>query len=277
MQRMRPGDINDPLLRQVLPTREENSLVMGFGTDPVGDIAANAVPGIVHKYHGRALLITTKACAIHCRYCFRRHFPYQDNRLNESQRDVAIQYIANDTSITEVILSGGDPLASSDKYLYQLVSQLAQIPHLKTLRIHSRLPVVLPSRVGAAMFEWLALWRKRKVLVIHSNHANELDDDVANAIQALKDHPITVLNQSVLLRGINDDVDTLVQLSERLFDIGVMPYYLHALDRVSGAQHFEVDDALSKALIREVSARLPGYLVPKFVREISGAQAKTLI
>ena len=235
------------------------------------------MPGLLKKYHGRALLIATGACAVHCRYCFRRHFPYADTHVGGSRLEPALDAIAADPSIGEVILSGGDPLTLSDLRLAAMAARIAAIPHVHTLRIHSRLPVVLPQRVDDDLLRWLAPLPLRKVLVLHSNHPAEIDDSVERALAALTGNGVTLLNQAVLLRGVNDNADTLVALSERLHQAGVLPYYLHLLDRVQGAAHFEVPQAAGEALIAALRARLPGYLVPRLVREMPGASGKTLI
>jgi len=273
--RMRHGDPQDPLLRQVLPLDAEYHDPPGYDADPVGDGQALQPGGVIHKYHGRALLVATGACAINCRYCFRRHFPYTDINASAGDWSGAIDYLSRHTSITEVILSGGDPLALTDRRLGQLIPQLTAIPHIRRLRVHSRLPVVLPQRINDALLEWLTGSRLQPIMVIHANHAAELDGDVADAIHRLGNAGVTTLNQAVLLRGVNDDVATQSQLHERLFDIGVLPYYLHVLDSVSGGSHFEVDADEACSILRGVSAELPGYMVPRLVREIAGEPAKT--
>lgn len=275
IQRMVKGDINDPLLRQVLPMASEHDITPGYTSDPLQESSFNVAPGLIHKYRGRALFIVSKACAIHCRYCFRRHFPYEDNQPGKEEWATALSYIRQHRDINEIIYSGGDPLASGDKHLAWLSAQIADIPHIQRLRIHTRLPVVLPQRVDQALLDWLNDWHGQKVVVIHSNHANELNDDVKMAIDRLKSTGATVLNQTVLLKGINDSVPALKQLSEKLFAMGVMPYYLHLLDPVAGAAHFDVSDARAKRLIGAVSAELPGYLVPKLVREQAHKSCKT--
>jgi EF-P beta-lysylation protein EpmB len=277
LQRIRPGDAADPLLRQVLPLDLECETRPGFSADPLGESAAQPVPGLLKKYHGRALLIATGACAVHCRYCFRRHFPYADAHTGGSRLEPALAAIAADPSIGEVILSGGDPLTLSDARLAELTARIAAIPHVHTLRIHSRLPVVLPQRVNGDLLAGLRRLPLRKVLVLHSNHPCELDAQVDAALAALTGAGVTLLNQAVLLRGVNDDVDTLASLSERLHRAGVLPYYLHLLDRVQGAAHFEVLQTTAEALIDALRARLPGYLVPRLVREIPGEPGKTVI
>lgn len=272
--RMRWGDPRDPLLRQVLPLGEELVVAEGFGSDPVGDLAAMAVPGLLHKYEGRVLLTATGACAIHCRYCFRRHFPYSDANPAVDHWNAAVEYIARDSSIAEVILSGGDPLALSDRRLAELSRHLEAVPHLKRLRLHTRLPVVLPERVNDEFLSWLGDMRLKTVIVVHVNHAQEIDAAVKAMLCRLKRSGAALLNQSVLLRGVNDDASALAALSESLFDAGVLPYYLHVLDKVQGAAHFEVKDAVAKDLLRQLNMRLPGYLVPRLVREIKGAAGK---
>jgi EF-P beta-lysylation protein EpmB len=274
IQRMEKGNPADPLLRQVLPLAEENQPVAGYRTDPVGDLDAMADRGVLHKYHGRVLLTLTGACAVHCRYCFRRHFPYQDANPARDRWQAALQYLQRHEEVNEVILSGGDPLSLNDRTLSALVARLEQIPHLKRLRIHSRLPVVLPARLDAPLLNWLRETRLQSVMVIHANHANELNDEVAVALQRLKPQVDALLNQSVLLAGVNDDVQTLVDLSERLFACGVQPYYLHALDPVQNAAHFDVDEYRAAQITEGLRGRLPGYLLPKWVREIPGEPAK---
>ncbi len=277
LARIAAGDAADPLLRQVLPLDVECEPQPGFSADPLAEAATQPVPGLLKKYHGRALLIATGACAIHCRYCFRRHFPYADAHAGGSRLEPALAAIAADASIGEVILSGGDPLTLGDLRLAALTQRLAAIPHVHTLRIHSRLPVVLPQRVNADFLGWLAPLSLRKVLVLHTNHPAEIDADVAAALADLAHSGVTLLNQAVLLRGVNDNADTLIALSERLHGVGVLPYYLHLLDRVHGAAHFDVPQASGEALINALRARLPGYLVPRLAREIPGASGKTLI
>jgi EF-P beta-lysylation protein EpmB len=272
---MRRGDPHDPLLRQVLPMAQELLAVTGFIHDPVGDLAAMAQPGVLHKYTGRALLVTTGACAIHCRYCFRRHYPYAQAHAGQDSWTPALDHLRADASIHEVILSGGDPLALSDTKLAQLIQALDGIAHLRRLRIHTRLPVVLPARVDGPLLEWLSQGRLSRIIVLHVNHAQELAAaDVVAALATLRRSGATLLNQAVLLRGVNDTAQALVALSEALFSAGVLPYYLHQLDRVQGAAHFEVPDAEALALLAEVRAHLPGYLVPRLVREVAGAPAK---
>ncbi len=277
LARMRPGNPDDPLLRQVMPRNEETHELPGFVSDPVGDHDALAAPGVVHKYHGRALLLTTGACAIHCRYCFRREFDYAEHNPAQDDWEPALDYIAGHPELHEIILSGGDPLALSDVRLKRLADRLAAIPHLQRLRIHTRLPVVLPERVDDALLTWLGQGRLQHVLVLHANHPREFAAPADAALRRLQAAGITLLNQAVLLAGVNDDVETLVELQEAGFRLGVLPYYLHQLDRTRGTAHFEVPDARAHALYQALHARLPGYLVPRLAREISGAPGKTLL
>lgn len=272
--RMRHGDRHDPLLRQVLPITDELKVVPGFSLDAVGDGAAKKATGVIQKYRGRALLVTTGSCAINCRYCFRRHFDYgSENAAREGWRD-AVDAIALDPDIDEVILSGGDPLSLATHKLVELTQALRQIPHLRRLRIHSRLPVVLPERVDDELVQWLASLPWPVAFVIHANHANEFDASVDAAMARLRAAGATLLNQAVLLRGVNDSLPALQELSERSFAAGVLPYYLYQVDRVEGVAHFEVDDDTAKDLHAQLTARLSGYLVPKLVREISGDSSK---
>ncbi len=275
MAKMRHGDANDPLLRQVLPVLAEEQLAEGYSFDAVGDAAAKGGVGIIHKYQGRALLVATGSCAIHCRYCFRRHFPYAEETAASQQWAEALQYLQSDSSISELILSGGDPLSLATHKLKELTDALRPLPHIKRLRIHTRLPVVLPERIDAELIAWLSALPWPVVVVIHANHANELGDDVALAVHQLKRLNISVLNQAVLLQGVNAGIEAQIQLSERLFHIGVLPYYLHQLDKVQGAAHFRVEDALAKTIHRSMMQQLPGYLVPKLVQEIAGEPSKT--
>ncbi len=272
--RMVPGDANDPLLRQVLPLDEEMRPVPGFGLDAVGDAAARTATGVLQKYRGRALLVATGSCAVHCRYCFRRHFPYaEETAAREGWRD-AVEAIRADTAVEEVLLSGGDPLSLATPKLAELTDALAGIPHVRRLRIHSRLPVVLPERVDDGLARWLAGLPWPMAFVIHANHANEFDPGVDAALARLRGAGAQLLNQAVLLRGVNDSVDALAALGERSFAAGVLPYYLHQLDRVAGVAHFEVPDEQALALHAGLRARLSGYLVPRLVREIPGDTGK---
>lgn len=272
--RMRRGDAFDPLLLQVLPSAAELGEVPGFTRDAVGDLAARATGGVLHKYTGRALLIATGSCAVHCRYCFRRHFPYADETAAANRWEAALAHLRADDSIDEVILSGGDPLSLATHKLAELGHALVRITHVRRLRIHTRLPIVLPERVDAELTQWLGTLGLPCVVVLHANHANEIDASVRAACARLRGAGATLLNQSVLLAGINDNAGALCDLSERLFEAGVLPYYLHQLDRVAGAAHFEVGDAQALALAEAVRARLPGYLVPRLVREVAGESSK---
>lgn len=272
--RMRHGDPNDPLLRQVLPLDDEMRPMPGFSLDAVGDGAAKAGAGVIRKYRGRALLIATGSCAVHCRYCFRRHFPYAEETAAAAGWREAVAAIAADPDIDEVILSGGDPWSLATPKLAELSEALAQVGHIKRLRIHTRLPVVLPERVDAALTQWLRALPWPVAIVLHANHANEFDADVDAAMQRLRASGATLLNQAVLLRGVNDSVEALTALSERSYAAGVLPYYLHQLDRVQGSAHFEIDDAAARALHRRLAARISGYLVPKLVREVAGDPGK---
>jgi EF-P beta-lysylation protein EpmB len=274
---MEKGNPNDPLLRQVLPVQDELRLYPGFTNDPVGDLPAAVQTGLIHKYHGRVLLINTGACAINCRYCFRRNFPYGELQLGKQAEDAALAYIAENADISEVILSGGDPLLLSDTRLANLISRLAAIKTLKRIRIHSRLPIVLPARITPELLAIFGKCSKQIVLVVHCNHANEINGRVSIGAQQLKTVGVTVLNQAVLLKGVNDSAETLIALSETLFALGILPYYLHLLDKASGTGHFEVLESDAIALLEHVQNSLPGYLVPKLVREEAGKAAKQAI
>ena len=272
--RMKTGCIDDPLLQQVLPLGAELDYQPGFTEDPLGESDSNPIPGLIHKYHGRVLLIVSGGCAINCRYCFRRHFPYSDNNPSRSERQQMLDYLRNDPTITEVILSGGDPLAASDQLLAELVNDIATIPHITTLRVHSRMPIVIPQRINPSCLQWLTGTRLKVVMVVHCNHANEINQPVRKSLNQLKLAGITVLNQAVLLAGVNDDAESLIALSEALFAAGALPYYLHILDTVKGAAHFQVSERQGQQLINELLAHLPGYLVPKLVKEVAGASSK---
>ncbi len=274
VRRMQPGNPRDPLLLQVLAQTAELESPPGFASDPVGDKAARRAPGLLHKYHGRALLITTSACAVHCRYCFRRAYPYADEPRRPEDWNPALQVIAEDNSIREIILSGGDPLSLSDRRLGELLERLDVIPHLERVRIHSRWPIVIPSRVTSGLVSMLQQRRCQPIFVVHANHPQEIAADCADALRTLVRAGLPVLNQAVLLRGINDSADTLEELSLRLVNLGVMPYYLHQLDRVAGAAHFEVPETVGVQLEAELRRRLPGYAVPQYVRETAGAESK---
>ena len=271
---MRPGDPADPLLRQVLPLATETEWPPGYSCDPVGDQQASLLPGLLHKYQGRVLIVATGACAVHCRYCFRRHFPYQESPRTLPAWSGALDHIASDASIHEVILSGGDPLTLVDESLAELATRIAAIPHVRRLRIHTRLPIMIPERVTPELLSWLTGTRLAPVMVIHANHPAELQGTAAAAVRKIVAAGVPTLNQAVLLRGINDAVETLVELSERLVDLGVMPYYLHQLDRVAGAAHFEVPAEQGRQFVDELRRRLPGYAVPRYVQEVAGEPYK---
>ncbi len=275
--RMEPGNRFDPLLLQVLAVEQELNTVDGFVADPLEEMTSNPLSGLIHKYQGRVLLTIAGACAVNCRYCFRRHFPYQENNPGRKGWLPVLDYIANDPDIHEVILSGGDPLMATDTALQSLFSQLAEIPHLRTLRIHTRIPVVLPERITPRFTELLATCRLTPVVIIHSNHAQELDNHVLEACRALRQVGCHLLNQSVLLAGVNDKATVLAALSERLFVCGVLPYYLHLLDKVKGAAHFDVSEERALIIFHELQALLPGYLVPRLAREEAGKQHKTIV
>jgi EF-P beta-lysylation protein EpmB len=275
--RMRPKDPTDPLLLQVLAQDTETYVAQSFHQDPVGDSLVEVAPGLLHKYRGRVLMIVSGACAVHCRYCFRRHYPYNTAPKRFEDWLPSLDYIRNDSTIHEVILSGGDPLTVTDDRLAELLEHLDAISHLARLRIHTRLPVVIPQRVDDALCRWLSATRLSKWVVLHINHVHEIDGGVVDAIRRLQSCGAIVLNQAVLLRDINDSVETLAELCERLVNLGVLPYYLHQLDRVAGAQHFEVDESQGLHLVSELAKRLPGFAVPKYVVEISGEASKSPI
>lgn len=272
---MQPGDVNDPLLRQVLPLSAELEPVPGYSADPLAEAHASPQDGIIQKYHGRVLLVAASACAVNCRYCFRRHFPYQEQTAAGGELQGALDFIAGHDDISEVILSGGDPLVLGERRFAELVTQLAQIPHVRRLRIHSRLPIVLPQRVTPELLAVLQETRLQVVMVVHSNHANEISTGVRAGFAQLRGAGVTLFNQSVLLAGVNDSAPVLAQLSETLFDAGVTPYYLHQLDPVAGAAHFAVPLARARRLHHELLALLPGFLVPRLVSELPGQVSKT--
>ena len=275
VDKMQKADAFDPLLLQVLPHHLELEDHPEFVTDPLGEEEANQLPGVLHKYQSRFLLTLTGACAVHCRYCFRRHFPYQENLPKNDDWPQIQEYIKQHPLINEVILSGGDPLTLSNRKLKIWVERLESLPQVKILRIHSRVPIVIPNRIDEELLSLLENSRLRVIMVVHSNHAAELDDFTCNQLHKLSLRNVTVLNQAVLLKGVNDSAQTLVKLSQRLFDARVMPYYLHVLDKVKGAQHFDLESPKVDRLYEEVLASLPGYLVPKLVREIAGENNKT--
>ncbi len=273
---MSPQNPQDPLLKQVLPLADEFNTTPGFSDDPLSE-HDTAGQGLLHKYKSRVLLIVRGGCAVNCRYCFRRHFPYADNAINRQQFEQVLTYLEADKDISEVILSGGDPLMAKDEHLGWMASQLSAISHIKRLRIHTRLPVVMPNRLDKDFFDWFTPLPLQKILVIHANHQNEISPVLKEKLLALKTAGVTLLNQAVLLKGINDDADTLEALHEALFDAGVLPYYLHILDKVQGAAHFDVSDDIAREIMAELIKRQPGFLVPKLVREIGGQPGKTPI
>ncbi|WP_286270243.1 EF-P beta-lysylation protein EpmB [Thalassotalea hakodatensis] len=274
--RMIKGDIDDPLLKQVMPLSDEFIETTGFSTDPLAEHDTVA-EGLLHKYKHRVLMIVKAGCAINCRYCFRRHFPYADNSPNKQRWQQALDYIADHQEINEVIFSGGDPLMANDQHLHWLITEIEGISHVKRLRIHSRLPVVIPQRITPELVNMLANTRLKSTLVFHINHPNEIDEQFANAIEPLRQARIPLFNQSVLLKGVNDEVNTLCHLSEQLFDHGIQPYYLHLFDKVQGVAHFDIDNQQAQTLVAEMMAILPGFLMPKVVREIAGEANKTPI
>jgi len=273
--RMRHGDTSDPLLLQVLTQAAELVETPGYVADAVGELDSRAAPGVLKKYSGRALLVATASCAVNCRYCFRRHFPYAGDTAAANGWNDALAQIRADASISEVILSGGDPLSLATSKLDELTRALATIAHVRRLRIHTRLPIVLPERVDDEFTAWLSRLPWPVAIVLHANHANEIGADEAAACARLRAAGATLLNQSVLLRRVNDDANSLAALSERLFECGVVPYYLHQLDPVAGAAHFAIGDDTARAIVATLRSQLPGYLVPRLVREIAGASAKT--
>ncbi|MCW8997010.1 MAG: EF-P beta-lysylation protein EpmB [Psychromonas sp.] len=274
--KMQKGDIHDPLLKQVLAIDDEELISEGYSLDPLQE-HESAVPGLLHKYKSRVLLILKSGCAVNCRYCFRRHFPYQNNNINKKRLQEIISYIAGHPEVNEVILSGGDPLLSKDDFLEYVVKCLEQLPQLTRLRIHSRLPVVIPSRITNKLCKILEESRFKVVFVFHINHANEIDLPFSEASSKLQQAGVQLLNQGVLLKGINDNSQALIELSERLFSAGILPYYLFLLDKVQGAQHFDLEEKQAQQLMKEISQELPGYLVPKLSREIAGQKSKTII
>lgn len=276
IKRMKKGDINDPLLRQVMPLNKEFVVTEGFSQDPLHE-HTNSVEGLLHKYKSRVLMIVKPGCAINCRYCFRRHFPYQENSPNKQRWQQALTYIAKHKTISEVIFSGGDPLMASDEHLTWLIEQIEKIPHIKRLRIHSRLPVVIPNRVTPELVQLLANTRLKVTIVLHINHGNEIASDLVDALEPLHQARIPIFNQSVLLQGVNDDANTLIELSEVMYDAGIIPYYLHLFDQVQGAAHFDVSEEKAVSIAKEMLATLPGFLMPKLVREIAGEANKTPI
>ncbi len=277
IDRIEKGNIDDPLLRQILPLGAELLASQGFSNDPLAEKQSNPLPGLLHKYHGRALLMISGACAINCRYCFRRTFSYADNNPGSIGWDKVIDYLASDSSISEIIYSGGDPLTANDIFLSKLTAKIASIPHIKRLRIHTRLPVMIPERICDSFIDWFSNCGLRCTFVIHCNHPNELCPEIKEKLLLLHAKGITLLNQAVLLRGINDNAETLIKLSEKLFAYQVLPYYLHILDPVQGTAHFDVPENKALELLKIVQSKLPGYLVPKLVREVAGKASKVLL
>ena len=275
LDKIQPADPQDPLLLQILPQAQEQTITAGFNTDPVADKAAQKNPALLHKYQGRALLLLTGNCVIHCRYCFRQHYAYQ--QLNKNNINAAIQHIRTDSSLTEIILSGGDPLSLSNRRLAYYLEQLAAIPHLRRIRIHSRLPVVLPERIDTGLLHLLKQNSLAISLVIHCNHAQEIDKKTQTALYRLRQAGVWLFNQAVLLRGINADSRSQIALCERLADCQVVPYYLHLLDKVQGAAHFDITEQQARDLMQILQQQLPGYLVPNLVREVAGCAYKQRI
>ncbi|MBX4180816.1 EF-P beta-lysylation protein EpmB [Sodalis sp. CWE] len=275
VSRMKPGDPNDPLLRQVITTNEEFNLIHGFSVNPLNE--HSVIPGVLHKYKNRALILVKKSCAIHCRYCFRRFFSYKKNQGSKKNWMRITTYFQEHPELNEIILSGGDPLMALDDELGQLISLLEKIPHITTIRIHSRLPVIVPARITTRLCQILAFCRMNVVLVTHVNHAHEIDFDFYKSMAKLRNAGVTLLNQSVLLRGINDNANILAELSRTLFNAGVLPYYLHLLDRVHGTSHFLVEDKQAKKIMRQLLEKTSGYLVPRLSREIAGKRSKVLL
>jgi len=276
IEKMEKGNINDPLLKQVMPLSSEFLVTEGFVTDPLTE-HDTAAEGLLHKYKHRVLLIVKSGCAVNCRYCFRRHFPYSDNSPNKARWQQALDYIQQHEEITEVIFSGGDPLMASDEHLSWLVYQIEEFSHVKRLRLHTRLPVVIPRRITTSLVKLLSKTRLKTTMVLHINHSNEIDESLASSLELLREARIPLFNQSVLLKGVNDQAKLLSQLSEKLFDNGIQPYYLHMFDQVQGAAHFDVAEEQAVKIVKEMMAILPGFLMPKLVREIAGEANKTPI
>lgn len=273
--RMEPGNWDDPLLRQVWPSSLEDVENDSLSLDPLQERHFNQAPGLLQKYHGRVLLTAAPHCAVHCRYCFRRHFDYKANTPGRREWSDSIAYISENSDISEVILSGGDPLAAGDSYLAWLLAEVDRIPHVETIRIHSRLPIVIPQRITAQLCSILSNLRSKSVFITHCNHGQEIDGDVQAALQRIRQAGSTLLNQAVLLKGVNDDADSLIKLSTTLFQADVLPYYLHLPDRVTGTGHFSVNESEALKLMVSIRSRLPGYLVPQLVREDPGNNSKT--
>jgi len=277
LKKIRKGDINDPLLLQILPQLSEVQTSPEFTKDPLNEADYNPVPGIIHKYSNRILLINSSTCAINCRYCFRKHFPYEHQRRSKKQWAESIDYIRNNPLIYEVIMSGGDPLTMTNAHLREMLDQISTIPHIKRVRIHSRLPIVLPQRIDASFIDIMESFPLQKIMVLHSNHPNEIDQEVGLAIRKLTSTRTQVFNQTVLLRGINDQASILAELNEKLFEYGAIPYYLHLLDKVKGTKHFDIEQTRAQEIMRELLKILPGFLIPRLVREIPEKPSKTWI
>ncbi|MFQ3230037.1 EF-P beta-lysylation protein EpmB [Reinekea sp.] len=272
---MNKGDKDDPLLQQVMIKQSELLLTEGYLADPLQEASFNPTPGLIHKYGNRALLIAHQSCAVHCRYCFRRHFPYDQQQLRQTELEQALDYLKQRPEITEVILSGGDPLNLSDRRLEQLISTLDQLPNLTTIRIHSRTPVVVPDRISPELIDTFARVKKKIVLVLHINHSNEIGTALAQKLPALTKVGVTLLNQSVLLRGVNDNAQTLIELSNTLWQNNILPYYLHLLDPVQGAAHFNIEQSTANTLWQALQSSVSGYLLPRLVREVPEKSSKT--
>ncbi len=272
--KMLKGDVNCPLLKQVLPLKEELVLEKGYHFDPLGEKQSNPVKGVLHKYHGRVLVTLTTTCAVHCRYCFRRHFPYEENRLSTKDWGHVLNYLQSHPEVHEVIVSGGDPLLIPNANLVKFVDEISTLKQIETLRVHTRLPVVLPVRLDQGLIDMFSKLKLNKVVVLHINHPNELCDEIKSGVERLRQANVMVFNQAVLLKGINDDSAVLETLCRRLFDSGILPYYLHFLDKVHGAKHFEVEKQYALFLHKSIQDKLPGYLVPKLVEEVAGAKSK---
>lgn len=277
INKMKKGDPNDPLLRQILPDIAESLPVAGYTADPLGENAHNPMKGLLHKYQSRALITVTGACAVYCRYCFRQHFDYGANLPNSQDIRQICHYIANDKRINEVLLSGGDPLNINNRRFNEWIGALSAIDNIKTIRIHTRMPVILPNRIDDELIEILANCPKNIIMVLHINHPNEIDNALAQKCQRLNNHGVVLLNQSVLLKGVNDDTDTLCKLSHALFGVGVMPYYLHVLDKVAGSAHFDLPIDRAIQIYWQLLEKLSGYLVPKLVQEMAGKPYKVPI
>ncbi len=277
LDRIERGNINDPVLKQFLPTGKETDIVRGYSSDPLQEKTVNPAPGLLHKFKNRVLLTVTQSCAVHCRYCFRRNFNYQDNNPGKAGWAKALNYILQDANIEEVILSGGDPLSLPDEYLSWLLSSIEKIKHVTTVRIHTRLPIIIPQRITNELLTTLTLNRLKIVMVLHCNHANEIDEEVMHACHLLHERGITLLNQCVLLKDVNDSAQAHIDLNKKIFDCGALPYYIHMLDKIAGAHHYDVSEAKAQQIMQDINKALPGYLVPKLVREVPGAGAKEML